>query len=348
VLCNGSCVGKYLARRLRIATLDDVVGQLSIWRQRDLVTMLGVGLASGGVAAFGVDALTDRDWTLSGWEWPEVLVAAVIVTLITLRAVALAIPAIAIGERSSSLRLLVKTSLERRGYRVGRLPPLASEPGYALELDFDYILAHCLERRIDTRPFFFVQIGAFDGTTHDRLHEHVRKGRWHGVLVEPQSRYFERLAESYAGTDGLSFVNAAVDRKRGSRMLYRVEKADGDPIEGLAHLASFSREHLLDWQRRDGERAESEIRIGGTPVRCLTFDDLLADVDYIDLLHIDAEGHDFELLKLFDFDRFAPEIVRFEHVHLSRDDWDEAVRLLASHGYRAVREEYDTTAYRGS
>ena len=53
-----------------------------------------------------------------------------------------------------------------------------------------------------------------------------------------------------------------------------------------------------------------------------------------------------ELLKLFDFDRLAPEIVRFEHAGLSQGEWVGAVRLLARCGYRTVREEYDTTAYR--
>ena len=307
--------------------------------------ILVVGLVAAGADPLVFEAVTDRDWALSGWEWPEELVAAVIVMLVALWAFARAVPAAAVDEQSP-VRALVKTSLERRGYRVGRLPPLVSEPGYALELDFDYVLAHYLERRIDTRPFFFVQIGAFDGMTHDPLHEHVRDGHWHGVLIEPQPRYFHRLLESYGRTDGLSYMNAAIDGERGSRTLYRVESANGEPIDGLAHLASFSREHLLDWQQRDGHRVESDIRIGGTPVRCLTFDDLLADVDYVDLLHIDAEGYDVELLKLFDFDRFAPEIVRFEHAHLSLGDWDAAVRLLARYGYRTVREEYDTTAYR--
>jgi hypothetical protein len=62
-------------------------------------------------------------------------------------------------------------------------------------------------------------------------------------------------------------------------------------------------------------------------------------------LHIDAEGYDLELLKLFDFPRFAPRLVRFAHAHLSRADWDEGVRLLARHGYRVLREQYDTTGY---
>ena len=79
---------------------------------------------------------------------------------------------------------------------------------------------------------------------------------------------------------------------------------------------------------------------------CVTFDELLAGVDDVDLLHLDVEGYELELLRLFDFARFAPAIVRFEHAHLMRSDWNEAVRLLAGHGYRMLREEYDTTAYR--
>jgi FkbM family methyltransferase len=321
-----------------------VVGRLSIWRQRDLRTTLGAGLISAVATALAVEAVTDRDWMVSGWEWPEDSVAAVLVTLVAVWAFALVAPTVARRE-PSAFRTLVKTSFERRGYRIGRLPPLASDPDYALELHFEYVLAHYLEHRDDARPFFFVQVGAFDGTTYDPLHRHIRESRWRGILVEPQPRYFRRLVETNETADGLTFVNAAVDREAGTRTLYGVEGADGEPVDGLAHLASFSRERLLDWLRKAGHRSEQRIRIGGTPVRCLTFDDLLADVDYIDLLHIDAEGYDFELLKLFDFERIAPEIVRFEHVHLSRADWDEAVRLLARHGYRTVREEYDTTAY---
>jgi FkbM family methyltransferase len=246
-----------------------------------------------------------------------------------------------------SVRELAKTGLERLGYRLARTPPLAADPAHSLELDFEYVLAHYLARRHDPRPFFFVQVGAFDGTTHDRLHEHVREKGWHGVLVEPQPSAFARLEESYEGVDSLTLVNAAVDRERGSRALHIVQDAHGEPIDSLRGLASFDRERLVEWLRKDGPRNPRAGRIGSEPVSCVTFEDVLADTAYVDLLHIDVEGYDLELLKLFDFARFAPPIVRFEHVHLSRADWDEAVRLLARHGYRTVREEYDTTAYLG-
>jgi FkbM family methyltransferase len=244
------------------------------------------------------------------------------------------------------MKRLVKAGLERFGYRIVRRPPLASDRAYEIAPDFEYVLAHYLRRRTLQRPFFFVQVGAFDGVSSDPLHAHVVEGGWQGVLVEPQHRYFDRLAANYAGIDGLEFVNAAVDRQAGSRPLYQVQDARGDAIDSYAGLASFSRERVLEWQRRDGHRAPPDSRIGSIPVTCVTFDELLAEVDHVDLLHLDVEGYELELLRIFDFARFAPAIVRFEHAHLMRSDWNEAVRLLAGHGYRMLREEYDTTAYR--
>jgi hypothetical protein len=78
-----------------------------------------------------------------------------------------------------------------------------------------------------------VEVGAFDGVTNDRLHTHVREGSWHGVLVEPQPRYFARLTENYEGLDGLTFINAAIDRARGVRALYGFEDGRGRPIDSL-------------------------------------------------------------------------------------------------------------------
>jgi Methyltransferase FkbM domain len=133
-------------------------------------------------------------------------------------------------------------------------------------------------------------------------------------------------------------------RERGVRALYGFEDGRGRPIDSLGGLASFSKE-LRDWQRQDLDRTFPGIRLTSQAVNCVTFEDVLATADHVDLLHIDAEGYDLELLRLFDFPRFGPPLVRFEHAHLSRADWDEAVGLLARHGYRVLREQYDTTGY---
>jgi len=319
-----------------------VTGGHVISRQRaDTGVALVCGAVAAGIAALALEALTDRDWAITGWEWPEVLVADLVLVLGVLWAVF----ALRTRERAAPVRQVAQAGLEQLGYRVVRIPPLASDPGYALDLDFEYVLADYLGRRDDVRPFTFVQVGAFDGVTHDRLFEHVRERGWHGVLVEPQLRYFQRLVQNYGDLDGLTFINAAVDRERGSRELYCYRDVRGEPLDSVGGLASFSRERLVKALRDMGERAPRGIDIVSTPVRCVTFEDLLADIDYVDLVSIDVEGYDLEILKLFDLARFAPAIIRFEHVHLSRSEWDEAVKLLARHGYRVLREEHDTTAY---
>jgi len=243
------------------------------------------------------------------------------------------------------LKTFVKAVLARLGYTVASVPPRAADSAYAIEFDFEYVLAHFLARRTASTPPFFLQVGAYDGVSHDPFATHVRGGGWNGILVEPQPAAFERLVVNYAGVSGLAFVNAAVAPEAGTRALYVMEDEDGSPVESLGHIASFDRSHLERITSKAGRRFPG-TSIGSMQVRCTTFEEILLEVPALDFLLIDTEGYDFEILKLFDFERFQPAIVRFEHDHLSRADWDDAVALLARWGYRMLREEYDTTAYR--
>jgi FkbM family methyltransferase len=320
-----------------------VVGRVPIPLQRaDLVTVLFSAVMSVVLTGLLFEALTDRDWSVQGWEWPQVL-AASLVTLGAFWLVSLRLSP-ASPERGSFVKKLVKTELERRGYTVQRVPSSASDPQFVLEIDFEYVLDHYLASRADPRPFFFLQVGAYDGVIDDPLHDRVREGSWQGILVEPQPSPFERLVKNYEGLDRLTFVNAAISEQAGPGRLYVIEDETGAPIEFLGGLASFREEPLRAFHAKMAAHYTGS-RVGSIEVMCTTFADVLADVAYLDLLQIDVEGYDLELLKLFDFGRITPPIVRFEHRHLSADELDDAVELLARHGYRMVREAYDTTGY---
>jgi FkbM family methyltransferase len=320
-----------------------VVGQAPIPLQRAaLVTVLFSAVLSVALTAILFEAVTDRDWSVQGWEWPQVIVAASVLTLGAFWLVGYLRPSPASLERGSFVRQLVKTELRRLGYTVQRVPSPAFDPQFALQVDFDYVLAHYLASRNDPRPFFFLQVGAHDGVMDDPIHEHVRRGRWHGMLVEPQTLPFSRLVENYAGLEGLTFINAAISERSGPRRLYVIQDETGATLESLSGTASFRKEELRTPYRKVGPPGS---QIGSVEVMCTTFAAVLADASYLDLLQIDVEGYDLELLKLFDFGRIMPPIVRFEHRHLSAGELDDAVLLLARHGYRVVRGEYDTTGY---
>jgi FkbM family methyltransferase len=205
----------------------------------------------------------------------------------------------------SVLRAWIKTGLERLGYTIQRMPSPASDPQFALQIDFDYVLDHYLASRDDPRPFFFLQVGANDGVMDDPLHQRVRKGSWHGILVEPQPSHFRRLVENYAGLHGLTFINAAISGQPGPRRMFVIQDERGAPIESLSGLASFREEPLRAFHRKMANHYPGS-RIGSVEVVCTTFAEVLADASYLDLLQIDVEGYDLELLQLFDFGRITP------------------------------------------
>ena len=64
----------------------------------------------------------------------------------------------------------------------------------------------------------------------------------------------------------------------------------------------------------------------------------------IDLLQIDVEGYDYEILKLFPFDKFLPTIIIFESENLSESDRIECNNWLKAKGYKLRQFGGDTLA----
>jgi FkbM family methyltransferase len=227
-----------------------------------------------------------------------------------------------------------------RGLRSEEPDLLATHPDAELRPRLDHVVAH---RLISGEPdLFVVQVGAFDGSSGDPIYDWMRRFGWRGILTEPQPYYFGKLQAAYADCPGVVLRNVAIASRTGKRSLYYVSGDDpGDP-EWVGQLASFSRSTILS---HEDAVPNLEQRIDSHEVDCLTFEDLLSGVTRVDLLQIDAEGYDAEVVRLFDFDRWRPSIVNFEHKHLPRDEHESAMRRLISYGYRIARTGDDTIGY---
>ncbi|QDV79506.1 FkbM family methyltransferase [Botrimarina mediterranea] len=202
-------------------------------------------------------------------------------------------------------------------------------------LRFDGLLslvaaAHVLEHGEIT----FLQVGAFDGEEGDAIVHLIENYPARGVLVEPQPRVFARLCKRHERRNDLTLVNAAIDSEGGSRPFYLAKDAD-------VQFASFDRGHLL----RHGLN-HNEIEV--VDVECLTINDVLdrAGMESVDLVQVDAEGHDYAILRSIDLERVAPRVIRFEHRHFDRGDLTEWVDTLAEHNYRFLTEKLDVLAIR--
>ena len=192
---------------------------------------------------------------------------------------------------------------------------------------------------------FFIQIGANDGDHGDPLRRHVLAHDWAGILIEPVPYVFERLLANHGARGKLVLENVAIGSRDGRMPFFHLAQT----TEALPHwydqIGSFLRSNVTKHARYI---PNIEERVVETPVQCMTFESLCKKhrVRRIDLLHIDAEGCDFEILKLIDLRHWAPDLLLYEHIHLGAEDYAACRALLGKHGYDLMEESGDTLGLR--
>ena len=167
---------------------------------------------------------------------------------------------------SRSSRKAIAAAFKVCGHRLEtRWPLLPKATGKDLNLSFDDLLAFQWAR---AGEFSALVVGAYDGVANDPASEFIRVHGARAVFVEPQPGPFGRLRGSMAGYPRVDLVNAAIDRKSGSREFFTVPSG----IVGLPawseQLGSFDRAHLLKHEdrapglasHRDANGADAVVR----------------------------------------------------------------------------------------
>jgi len=239
------------------------------------------------------------------------------------------------------MRRTIRKVLSSFGYDLTRKPrPVLyrkAELLPSLSLLAGYLNSH--KSRIQ-----FVQVGAYDGCSNDPLLAAAERYQWSGVCVEPQKRAFEKLSEVHKNNSRVELKNVAIGPENEERVLFTLKVDDRLP-DWAYQLSSFDRDHILKHQKMLRVKPLISL-VQEEVVKCITFDQLLKDcsIDHVDVLQIDTEGYDFEILKLFQISKRLPAIVNFEHVHLSKSDWNSAADLLIDAGYQLAVSGWDTIA----
>lgn len=200
---------------------------------------------------------------------------------------------------------------------------------------------------------FFLQVGAMDGKNFDPLFEHVRNYKWQGLLIEPLPDMFERLRRNYADCPGLLFENSAVTDTAGEIEIHRVplHLIDADVVPSWAAGISslYPDRNAIGGKRTPAEEfAKIRDHIEKQRVHGEPLPSILArhNIERVDLLQIDTEGHDYMVLRQFDFNRFRPELVQMEIYNLPEEERRAALKLLADAGYEVRFDHKDAWATR--
>jgi FkbM family methyltransferase len=192
---------------------------------------------------------------------------------------------------------------------------------------------------------FFVEIGSNDGRMFDPVYDFVMAGTWSGIMVEPVVSYFQQLQDNYHNSQNLIFENVAISEQEEMRAFYRIEEGH-DFLPTWTHgLGSFYKEVLLSHERVIPGLRKYIIK---QDVECISFNTLLDRnaVTNVDVLVVDTEGFDYQIIKQIDFERIHPNIIVYEHKHLSRSDALVCRQLLKGHGYMLEKHLGNTLAWR--
>ena len=230
--------------------------------------------------------------------------------------------------KSNSVRKLLNKLLYPVGYRIERVSRFRRE--------LDVLLQKTAGR------FKFVQIGANDGVRFDSLYSFVTNHSCSGIVVEPLPDMFERLRTNYADYPQIIPVNKAIHETARILPLFRVAPAALSRYPGWASgIASFDREHLI----RHGVSLQDLV---AEEVLCTPLMELLEETAMLDadLLQVDTEGYDSAILRMIDFSRFRPRVIKYEQKSMTAAERAAQIDRLAQHGYRCVAEGPDTTCWR--
>lgn len=192
--------------------------------------------------------------------------------------------------------------------------------------------------------FSVIQIGANDGITHDPIHKFIKRDNWNGVLLEPQPYVYEhRLKKIYERNIGITTLCAAIGPKDGKQTLYKIGFSN---MRWATGLASFQKESLekafssglvqAKCLKYNIEMPPSSARITSEEVLTISAETLLKtyNMSTIDLLQIDAEGYDYEVIRMFDIQKTQPRAIIFENAHLSESDMHACMEELRHNSYK--------------
>ena len=198
--------------------------------------------------------------------------------------------------------------------------------------------------------FSLVVIGACHG--HDLVQD-INKVKKPVLLVEPLDYNFKLLKKNFQDYENIYFEQSFISNNSKSIIFYYVKE---DSIKKLGKhwargIGSFSKEHILNHKSKRFQIEESDIE--SMDIISQTFNQLCEkyNIDTIDNLLIDVEGHEMSILKSIDFSKILILEIKFEFKHLTstfnyENSLDELIKLFKQNNYSEVFRDKENITFK--
>lgn len=165
-----------------------------------------------------------------------------------------------------------------------------------MRADFEYPLNYFLEK-LDMSHGVFVDVGANDGVKGSMTFD-LEKSGWRGILIEPNPTLVKVLKANRTSP----VFPYGVSSSEGEMVFYIVEGPDN--LHGLSRF-NYSPEFEEHVKNLKGVVKPTQIQV--KKLNTIMSESKL--LDSVDFLKVDVEGHELEVLKSFDFERFHPRLI---------------------------------------
>jgi FkbM family methyltransferase len=198
--------------------------------------------------------------------------------------------------------------------------------------------------------FGLVVIGACHGSDLVQDINNVKKPV---LLVEPLDYNFKLLKKNFQDYENIYFEQSFISNNSKSIIFYFVKE---DSIKKLGKhwasgIGSFSKEHILNHKSKRFHIEESDIE--SMDIISQTFNQLCEkyNIDTIDNLLIDVEGHEMSILKSIDFNKILILEIKFEFKHLTstfnyENSLDELIKLFKQNNYSEVFRDKENITFK--
>jgi FkbM family methyltransferase len=167
---------------------------------------------------------------------------------------------------------------------------------------------------------YFVKVGANDGLTGDPISELLlAEQAWTGLMIEPIPYVYEMLQRNFSDASRFELVQSCVGAAPGEATFFFVDPGAEKLLElpeWYDRIGGLSREHLI---KHLGDRVQDYIIELTLDVHPLSKILQQRNRTTFEFLHIDVEGHDFEVIKGLDWASQRPLAIMAEQKHISQE-----------------------------
>jgi len=191
-------------------------------------------------------------------------------------------------------------------------------------------------------------VGANNGLENDPFVFYAIKYGWRAILVEPNPSVFIQLRETFRYQPNITCINTAIGPKKKKLTLHSVAFSEKRWATGLT---SASRKVLLKhftngWVQQMCKQFSDTIPkkksnwVKSYTVSCKTIKNVLNEnrAHGLDILAVDTEGMDAEIVKSAFAQGYRPNVVCWEHLHISLSKNQELKKQCEKMGYKISQD----------